>query len=154
MTVKTTTPSSAAKKIAAGHTGKRAGGGAGAPSARTTRAVGGDTEYDRELAALAAITPESHPARDAAGFRRINAARQQLAAAEAELLDAIRAARVGGDSWNVIGAALGQSRQAAHRRWAHAIGEVVVTPKPSVKRTSAAAALSSTGRSAQLRRAK
>ena len=51
------------------------------------------------------------------GYRRIIAAREALAAAE--LLEAVRAVRKAGDSWTVIGAALGQSRQAAHRKYAH-----------------------------------
>lgn len=43
----------------------------------------------------------THPARDAAGFRRIIAARQNLADAEQELRDAVHAARQVGDSWTV-----------------------------------------------------
>ena len=59
----------------------------------------------------------THPARDAAGFRRILAARRGLSAAEQELRDAVRAAREAGDSWTVIGAALDISRQAAQQRF-------------------------------------
>ena len=58
----------------------------------------------------------THPARDAAHFRRIIAARQALAAAEREVRDAVRAARDAGDSWTVIGAALDTTRQAAQQR--------------------------------------
>ncbi len=59
----------------------------------------------------------THPARDAAHFRRIIAARQALAAAEREVRDAVRAARDAGDSWTVIGAALDTTRQAAQQRF-------------------------------------
>ena len=59
----------------------------------------------------------THPARDAAHFRRIIAARQDLAAAEQELRDAVKAAREAGDSWTVIGAALDTTRQAAQQRF-------------------------------------
>ncbi len=82
-----------------------------------------DTDYQAEMAALDAITPETHPARDATHFRRIIAAREGLAAAEADLLEAVRAARRAGDSWTVVGAALGQSRQAAHRKYAPLLDE-------------------------------
>lgn len=59
----------------------------------------------------------THPARDAAHFRRILAARKAVADAEQELRDAVHAAREAGDSWTVIGAALGTSRQAAYQRF-------------------------------------
>ena len=59
----------------------------------------------------------THPAGDAAHFRRIIAARQDLAAAEQEVRDAVRAARDAGDSWTVIGAALDTTRQAAQQRF-------------------------------------
>jgi hypothetical protein len=58
-----------------------------------------------------------HPARDAAGFRRIIAARHNLAEAEEGLRAAVHAARQAGDSWAVIGAALDISRQAAQQRF-------------------------------------
>lgn len=58
----------------------------------------------------------THPARDAVYFRRIIAARKQLAAAETELPEAVAAARKAGDSWTVIGAALDITRQAAQQR--------------------------------------
>lgn len=82
----------------------------------------GDIDYEREMAALDAITPETHPGRDATGFRRIIAARRAVAAADAELLEAVRAARDAGDSWTIIGAALNTSKQGAHRRFAHDLG--------------------------------
>lgn len=59
----------------------------------------------------------THPARDAASFRRIIAARRHLADAEQELREAVRGARASGDSWTVIGAALDISRQAAQQRF-------------------------------------
>ena len=59
----------------------------------------------------------THPARDAAHFRRIIGARQKLSAAERELRDAVQAARDAGDSWTVIGAALDTTRQAAQQRF-------------------------------------
>lgn len=59
----------------------------------------------------------THPARDAAHFRRILAARKAMAEAEQELRDAVHEARRAGDSWAVIGAALDTSRQAAYQRF-------------------------------------
>lgn len=59
----------------------------------------------------------THPARDAAHFRRILAARKAVADAEQELRDAVDAARQAGDSWAVIGAALDTTRQAAYQRF-------------------------------------
>lgn len=55
--------------------------------------------------------------RDAVHFRRIIAARKQVAEAEAELRAAVAAAREAGDSWTVIGAALDTTRQAAFQRF-------------------------------------
>jgi hypothetical protein len=73
------------------------------------------TDHDRT--GLDQLEPSTHPARDAASFRRIVAARRQLADAERDLRDAVRAARAAGDSWTVIGAALDISRQAAQQRF-------------------------------------
>ena len=64
---------------------------------------------------LGSVAPES--LRDATGFRRIIGARQGLESAEKELRDAVAAARAAGDSWTVIGAALGTSKQAAFQRF-------------------------------------
>jgi hypothetical protein len=66
---------------------------------------------------VAALRPAVTPARDAAHFRRIVRARAELAAAEEELREAVRAARDAGDSWTVIGAALETTRQAAQQRF-------------------------------------
>lgn len=63
------------------------------------------------------LDPSTHPARDAASFRRILAAKNGLAVAEQELRDAVRDARQAGDSWTVIGAALDITRQAAQQRF-------------------------------------
>ena len=73
------------------------------------------TNHDRT--GLDHLDPSTHPARDAASFRRILAARRDLAAAERELREAVRAAREAGDSWTVIGAALDITRQAAQQRF-------------------------------------
>lgn len=73
---------------------------------------------NHDPAGLDRLDPSTHPARDAASFRRILAARHGLAAAEEELRDAVRAAREAGDSWTVIGAALDITRQAAQQRFA------------------------------------
>ena len=60
-----------------------------------------------EIAALDSISRASHPARDATHFRRIVAATKALRVAEVELREAVEAARGAGDSWTVIGAAMG-----------------------------------------------
>ena len=75
------------------------------------------TLHDDVDAALDVLDPAEHPSRDATYFRRIVAAADSLAAAETELHDAVTAARAAGDSWTVIGAALGESRQAAQQRF-------------------------------------
>lgn len=75
------------------------------------------TKTDQDLLGLEQVSPATHPARDAAHFRRILTARTQLAAAEQELRDAVDAARAAGDSWTVIGAALDTTRQAAQQRF-------------------------------------
>ena len=72
---------------------------------------------DHDRTGLDQLDPATHPARDAANFRRIIAARQNLAAAEQELHAAVEAAREAGDSWSVIGAALDTTRQAAQQRF-------------------------------------
>lgn len=75
------------------------------------------TKSDHDRSGLDQLDVASHPARDAAHFRRILAARENLAAAEKELRDAVRAAREAGDSWTIIGAALDTTRQAAQQRF-------------------------------------
>lgn len=64
---------------------------------------------------LGSVAPES--LRDASHFRRIIEAKKGLEAADRELRDAVAAARAAGDSWTVIGAAMGTSKQAAFQRF-------------------------------------
>lgn len=71
------------------------------------------TRSDHDRTGLDELDVATHRARDAARFRRILAARANLAAAEKELRDAVHAAREAGDSWTTIGAALDTIRQAA-----------------------------------------
>lgn len=59
--------------------------------------------------------------RDATHFRRIVRAKQNVEAADRELREAVAAARTAGDSWTVIGAALGTSKQAAFQRFSKVI---------------------------------
>jgi hypothetical protein len=61
--------------------------------------------------------PNPADARDATHFRRIIGARQAADAAQDELRAAVQAAREAGDSWVMIGAALGTSRQAARQQF-------------------------------------
>lgn len=75
------------------------------------------TRTDPDRSGLHALDPDETTARDAVHFRRILAARTKLAAAEAELREAVSAAREAGDSWTIIGAALDTSRQAAQQRF-------------------------------------
>jgi hypothetical protein len=65
---------------------------------------------------LDSVAPES--LRDASHFRRIIEAKKVLEAAEQDLRDSVVAAREAGDSWTVIGAALGVTKQAAFQRFA------------------------------------
>jgi hypothetical protein len=60
--------------------------------------------------------------RDASHVRDIIAAVEQTRVAEAELRRAVLAAREAGDSWTVIGTALGVTRQAAQKRFAAVLG--------------------------------
>jgi hypothetical protein len=77
------------------------------------------TERDIE-AFLEAVEPDPADARDASYMRRIIAASEALAVAEAELRAAVAAARENGDTWDAIGVALGTSRQAAYQRFGKA----------------------------------
>jgi len=56
--------------------------------------------------------------RDADHFERIDAALKGIESAQEELLHAVSRARAAGESWAVIGTALGISRQAAWERFA------------------------------------
>ena len=70
---------------------------------------------------LDSIEPNPADARDASYVRRIVSANEALDAAQQELIDAVAAARDAGDTWDVIGIALGVSRQAAYQRFGKAI---------------------------------
>ncbi|GAA5189517.1 hypothetical protein GCM10023346_04270 [Arthrobacter gyeryongensis] len=67
------------------------------------------------------LSPAPQVDRDAAAFRRITAARTAAATAEAELNAAVSAARANGDSWEVIGTALGMSARTARERFGHTL---------------------------------
>ncbi|MBE6475071.1 MAG: hypothetical protein E7Z95_05810 [Actinomyces succiniciruminis] len=66
-----------------------------------------------------ASDPARTPSRDATHFRRIIAAKKNVIDAEQDLARAVADARAAGESWTVIGAALGVSKQAAHKRFGH-----------------------------------
>lgn len=74
-------------------------------------------DIDAEVAALDGVVPATHAARDASHFRQIIAANEALAEAEEGLRRAVADARAAGDSWTIIGAALGITRQAAQQRF-------------------------------------
>lgn len=59
----------------------------------------------------------THPARDAAAFRRIIAAVAGVREADAELVEAVGEARRRGDSWTTLAVALGTTRQGAQQRF-------------------------------------
>jgi dihydroxyacetone kinase len=67
---------------------------------------------------LEVLNPATTTARDATHFRAIISASEAVEAAESELRAAVREAREAGDSWSVVGAALGISKQAAQQRFA------------------------------------
>jgi len=76
------------------------------------------THHDNIDAWLDSLDPATIEWKDAAPLRRIAAAREAAEAAERELRDAVRAAHAAGLSWTAIGAYLGVSKQAAHRKYA------------------------------------
>ena len=55
--------------------------------------------------------------RDATHFRQIIAAKEHVEKAKQDLADAVAAARAAGDSWAIIGTALGTSRQNAQQQY-------------------------------------
>jgi hypothetical protein len=75
------------------------------------------TKQRTDETGLDQLDPDVSPARDATNFRNIVAARKRIANAEAELREAVQAARDAGDSWTVIGAALDTTRQNAYQRF-------------------------------------
>lgn len=68
---------------------------------------------------LLRLSPTPHVDRSGPIFRRITAARKTAANAEAQLDAAVKAGLDNGDSWEVIGAALGTSARAARERFGH-----------------------------------
>ena len=72
------------------------------------------TDTDTGLDELDVTT---HHARDAQNFRKIVAATKQVEEAERRLRQAVDDARQAGDSWTIIGAALGITRQGAQKRF-------------------------------------
>lgn len=66
---------------------------------------------------LDTVSPKSHQARDAVHFRRIVAAVKAVEEADQSLREAVADARAAGDSWTIVGAALGTSRQNAFQRF-------------------------------------
>ena len=67
---------------------------------------------------LDSLDPATMVVRDGRYMREISAAVAALTAAELRLEEAVAEARRAGDSWEMIGVALGTSRQAAHRKFA------------------------------------
>ena len=78
--------------------------------------IGMKMKARKDETGLDAVEPED--LRDASGFRRMIQAKRGLEKAEQELRDAVAAARASGDSWTVIGAAMGTTKQAAFQRFA------------------------------------
>ena len=66
---------------------------------------------------LDSLDPAQFDFRDASHVHAIIVAAEGLDAAEENLRKAVAGARAAGDSWTVIGAALGTSKQAAHERF-------------------------------------
>lgn len=84
----------------------------------------GDDDPDDEDAAAAAVEDwldeldlDEVEVVDPVELRRIGLAQTGIELAEAELRDAVKAARTAGQSWAAIGRTLGISRQAAHERF-------------------------------------
>lgn len=75
------------------------------------------TKTPYEATGLDDLDPATTPARDATHFRLIVAAAQAASAADEALHARVREAREAGDSWVVISAALGVTRQAAQQRF-------------------------------------
>lgn len=72
---------------------------------------------DRDATGLDDLDLATGDLRDATHLRAIIAAVEQTRVAEAELREAVQAARDAGDSWTVIGMALGVTKQAAQKRF-------------------------------------
>ncbi len=89
---------------------------------RVDKKVRADPSAEEIDAWLDTIEPNPADARDARYFRRIVAAGTALEAAEDDLRSAVADARAAGDTWGMIGAALGVSRQAAYQRFGRTVG--------------------------------
>lgn len=78
------------------------------------------------------LDPNTVEARDAAHFRAIVAANQALTDAEHDLRQVVAEARAAGDSWAMVGAALGITKQAAQQRFGQrrAMAPVPLSRKP------------------------
>ncbi|MEZ5097428.1 MAG: hypothetical protein R2731_15825 [Nocardioides sp.] len=74
------------------------------------------TKTRRDDTGLDSVAPDA--LRDASHFRRIIEAKKAVEAADRELHAAVAAARAAGDSWTIVGAALGTTKQAAFQRFA------------------------------------
>ncbi len=75
------------------------------------------TKTRHDETGLDALDPATTLARDASHFRAIIAANDAVASAETDLRSAVQTAREAGDSWTVISAALGVTKQAAQQRF-------------------------------------
>lgn len=75
------------------------------------------TRTRHDSTGLNTLDPATTPARIASHFRAIIAANEAVASAETVLRSAVQTAREAGDSWTVIGAALGVTKQAAQQRF-------------------------------------
>jgi hypothetical protein len=75
------------------------------------------SDIEKSEAWLDQLEPSAHPARDATHSHRIIRARHELERADAGLRQVVAEARAAGESWSVIGLALGTTRQAAQQRF-------------------------------------
>lgn len=75
------------------------------------------TSTSTDRTGLDDLDPGTVRSRDATHFRAIIAANDALGAADRGLRAAVRDAREAGETWTVIGAALGISKQAAQQRF-------------------------------------
>jgi hypothetical protein len=70
---------------------------------------------------LDGVDPASIDWKEASHFRAIRAANEVISSGERALVQAVIAARSAGDSWTIIGAALGVTKQAASERFGKAV---------------------------------
>jgi hypothetical protein len=81
------------------------------------------TKKNNTEAWLDELELEKSDMRDGAHLAKIGAALDAIEKAERGLADAVAEAHAAGDSWSAIGAVLGTSRQAAHRKFAPLISQ-------------------------------